>query len=213
GKFKETNCLSLFVSGNQYPENWNTNKENINFYHLKGVIVALLERFGIKEDRMVSDSSISNNFAYGLTFSINNKALVQLGEVSSELQKQFEINQPVYFAQLNLDEFIKIIKKYSVIYSPISKFPLVRRDLSLLLDIPTTYEALKIAAFKQEKKLLKKVNLFDVYEGKNLEQGKKSYAMSFIFQDENKTLTDYEVDKVMQRLIFSYTNEFNAVVR
>jgi len=82
-----------------------------------------------------------------------------------------------------------------------------------LLDIPTTYEALKIAAFKQEKKLLKKVNLFDVYEGKKLKQGKKSYTMSFIFQDENKTLTDYEVDKVMQRLIFSYTNEFNAVVR
>ncbi|KJS06646.1 MAG: phenylalanyl-tRNA synthetase subunit beta, partial [Flavobacteriales bacterium BRH_c54] len=142
-----------------------------------------------------------------------NKALVQLGEVSSELQNQFEINQPVYFAQLNLDEFISIIKKNNIIYRPISKFPPVRRDLSLLLDTPTTYETLKIAAFKQEKRLLKKVNLFDVYEGKNLEKGKKSYAMSFVFQDENKTLTDNEVDKVMQKLIFTYTNEFNAIVR
>lgn len=213
GKFKETNCLGLFVTGKQHPENWNTTKENSNFYHLKGVVTALLEKFGIEEDKSVSDISVSNNFAYGLTFFINNIALVQLGEVSFELQNQFEINQPVYFAQLNLDEFISIIKKNNIIYRPISKFPPVRRDLSLLLDTPTTYEALKIAAFKQEKRLLKKVNLFDVYEGKNLEKGKKSYAMSFIFQDENKTLTDNEVDKVMQKLIFTYTNEFNAIVR
>lgn len=213
GKFKETNCLSIFITGKKHPENWNTTKENINFYHLKGVVAALLERFGIDEDKSISEMTNSNNFAYGLTFSINNKVLVQLGEVNSELQKQFDINQSIYFAQINLDKFINIIKKQHISYSPISKYPLVRRDLSLLLDASTTYEALKLAALKQEKKLLKKVNLFDVYEGKNLEQGKKSYALSFIFQDENKTLTDNEVDKVMQKLIFTYTNEFNATVR
>lgn len=213
GKYNETNCLSLFVTGKHSHENWNTNKENINFYHLKGVITALLEKFGINEEKSISENSVSNNFAYGLTISINNKALVQFGEVSGGLQKQFDINQPIYFAQINLDELINIVKKHKVIYHPISKFPSVRRDLSLLLDTPVTYEALKLTALKQEKKLLKKVNLFDVYEGKNLEKGKKSYAMSFIFQDENKTLTDNDVDKVMQKLIFAYTNEFNAVVR
>ena len=213
GKYNETNCLSLFVTGKHSHENWNTNKENINFYHLKGVITALLEKFGINEEKSISENSVSNNFAYGLTISINNKALVQFGEVSTGLQKQFDINQPVYFAQINIDELINIIKKHKVIYQPISKFPSVRRDLSLLLNTHTKYEALKIAAFKQEKKLLKNVNLFDVYEGKNLEKGKKSYAMSFIFQDENKTLTDNEVDKVMQKLIFTYTNEFDALVR
>ncbi len=213
GKYNEINCLSLFVTGKQYQENWGTNKENVNFYHLKGVITTLLERFGINEEKSISENSVSNNFAYGLTISINNKALVQFGEVSTGLQKQFDINQPVYFAQINIDELINIIKKHKVIYQPISKFPSVRRDLSLLLNTHTKYEALKIAAFKQEKKLLKNVNLFDVYEGKNLEKGKKSYAMSFIFQDENKTLTDNEVDKVMQKLIFTYTNEFDALVR
>lgn len=213
GKYNETNCLSLFITGKQHIENWNTTKENVNFYHLKGIVTTLLERFGIEEDKTVMKQSSSNNFAYGLTFSINNKALVQVGEVSANLQKQFDINQSVYYAEINIDELINIIKKHKVIYQPISKFPSVRRDLSLLLDVQTKYETLKLAAINQEKRLLKKVNLFDVYEGKNLEQGKKSYAMSFIFEDERKTLTDNEVDKVMQRLIFTYTNEFNAVVR
>jgi len=136
-----------------------------------------------------------------------------MGEVSTKLMKQFDIQHPVYYAQIEVDILLKYLKKLQVQYIPVNKFPSVRRDLSLLIPKKVSYESLKNAALKAERKHLKEVSLFDVYEGENIGKGNKSYAISFIFEDASKTLTDKEVDKMMQRLISAFSQEFNAQVR
>lgn len=210
--FKESNCLSIFITGNIANENWNTTKEKLDFYHLKGIINALLERVGIGLEKIKSEEEASSYFAYGLSYLLKNKKIVQFGEVAKSYQQQFDITNTVYFAEIDLAILIECITN-KIAYQPIAKFPSVRRDLSLLLDSNTRYEDLKKTAFQQSNSLLKIVNLFDVYEGKKLSEGKKSYAISFVFQDEAKTLTDDDVDVFMQNIIKSYSQNFNITLR
>lgn len=215
-KFIETTYVGLFMTGNKEDENWNTVKEKVNFYHLKGVVNALFTRLGLFQNEIISEENNDKEFAYGLNYLIGsgkkNKNLVQFGEVNASLQKQFDLVNPVFYAQINLDVLLQCVEN-KTIYQQVAKFPAVRRDLSLLLDSKITYEALKKLAIQQENTLLQEVNLFDVYEGQNLEEGKKSYTMSFVFQDREKTLTDNQVDEIMQKLIFSLTNTFNVSIR
>lgn len=150
---------------------------------------------------------------YGLKYKVNNIDLVEFGKIDSATQKQFAINNEVFYVIFNYDNFIKLVGMNKVIYKEVSKFPSVRRDLALLIDKTVTYDSIKELASKQERKLLKAINLFDVYEGKNLPEGKKSYAVSFQFQDENKTLFDKQIDKVMSKVIMALEKELDAKLR
>lgn len=211
-KFEETNYLSLFITGNKTPENWNTTKEKVDFYYLKGIVNVLLERVGINLVKLKSEETQSNQFIYGLDYLLKNKKIVEFGEINSTIQQQFNSTTPVFYAQLNLDVLLTLIDN-KISYQPVTKFPSVRRDLSLLLDSKISYEELKKMAYQQNNTSLKAVNLFDVYEGEKLEKGKKSYAISFVFEDNEKTLTDNEVEKNMQKIIQSYIDEYHVTIR
>ncbi|MBE7443389.1 MAG: phenylalanine--tRNA ligase subunit beta [Flavobacteriales bacterium] len=212
-KFVENSFVGIFISGNYAQENWSVNKSATNFFHLKGYVQTILEKFGLAEANFLFNQESDSLFNYALTYQLNDKELVKLGKVSTKIQKQFDITNEVFYAQINLDNFIKLASKTKIQYKEIGKYPSVRRDLALLIDKQINYHQLEKLAYKQEKRLLKQVNLFDVYEGKNLEEGKKSYAVSFVFQDDEKTLTDVQIDKTMERLIQVFNTELGAKLR
>lgn len=212
-KFVENSFVGIFISGNYAQENWSVNKSATNFFHLKGYVQTILEKFGLAEANFLFNQESDSLFNYALTYQLNDKELVKLGKVSTKIQKQFDITNEVFYAQINLDNFIKLASKTKIQYKEIGKYPSVRRDLALLIDKQINYHQLEQLAYKQEKRLLKQVNLFDVYEGKNLEEGKKSYAVSFVFQDDEKTLTDVQIDKTMERLIQVFNTELGAILR
>ncbi len=213
-KFKETNCLSLFISGNFQAENWAVATQQTTFNHLKGYLDKLMERFGLNNLKVQTKESNTSHLEYGLSQSVNNKELVNFGKVKSSIQKQFDIQSEVFFVELNIDVLMELLKMTkSIQYKEVSKFPYVRRDLALLVDKALNYAQIEEIAFKQNRKLLKEVNLFDVYEGKNLEEGKKSYAVSFAFQDDEKTLTDKQIDEMMSKMVQSFEKELGAKLR
>ena len=212
-KFIENSFVSLFISGNYTPENWSINKTPTNFFHLKGYVQVILQKFGLADANFLYNQDAHPYYDYSLSYQLNDKELVRIGKISTKVQKQFDVTNEVFYAQINLDNFIKLASKTRIQYKEIGKFPSVRRDLALLLDKQVNYLQLEQLAYKQEKRLLKQVNLFDVYEGKNLEEGKKSYAISFVFQDDEKTLTDVQIDKTMERLIQGFTSELGAKLR
>ena len=213
-KFKEHSHLSLFISGASINENWDTaNAGDVNFYQLKGVVNTIMEKFGMNKFNVRTEESDLACLEYGLKYKVNNIDLVEFGKIDSATQKKFTINNEVFYVIFNYDNFIKLVGMNTVIYKEVSKFPSVRRDLALLIDKTVTYDSIKELASKQERKLLKAINLFDVYEGKNLPEGKKSYAVSFQFQDENKTLVDKQIDKVMFKVITALEKELDAKLR
>tara|TARA_R110001592_G_scaffold37439_4_gene124879 strand:+ start:3026 stop:5446 length:2421 start_codon:yes stop_codon:yes gene_type:complete len=213
-KFSETNYLSLFISGKHQEESWIGEGGQSNFYHLKGFVDSVINRFGLNKLKFVRKESELNNLVYGLCYEVNNKELLNFGKVDTTHQKQFDINQEVFYAQINYDVFIDLIHySKNIQHKEGAKFPSVRRDLALLLDTSVNYAQIENIALKQERKLLKNIGLFDVYEGKNLEEGKKSYAVSFMFQDENKTLTDGQIEFAMNKLISAFEKELGAKLR
>lgn len=212
-KFKEQHHLSIFLTGTFNLENWNTRSEETNFYDLKGIVNTIIEKFGLNKMLLEAQETTSEVLAYGIDYLINKNKLVTFGKVDNSIQTNFDIDKPVFYADFDFSTLIKLIGQSKVIYKEVSKFPLMRRDLALLLDKEITYAQIKSLALKQDKKLLKTMNLFDVYEGKNLPEGKKSYGVSFIFSDENKTLTDNQVDKIMDKIIKSLKDNFDAELR
>ena len=210
--FKEDNFLSLLVTGRITPENWNTDAADVNFYYLKGVVNSILDKLGLNKNLKIHESDLQQ-LAYGLTYSVNNSDFVQLGKINQLTQQQFDIDKEVFYAEFNFDQLMKLVKQNKVVYQEVSKFPVVRRDLALLLDKEVNYAQIKELATKQDSKLLKTLNLFDVYEGEKLGEGKKSYGVSFLFQDENKTLTDIQIDKTMERIIKILETEVKAQLR
>tara|TARA_B110000459_G_scaffold160795_1_gene176661 strand:- start:8575 stop:10992 length:2418 start_codon:yes stop_codon:yes gene_type:complete len=213
-KFKEHSHLSLFISGASTNKNWDLpNAGDVNFYQLKGIVNTIMEKFGMNKFNVRTGESDLACLDYGLKYKVNNIDLVEFGKIDSATKKQFAINNEVFYVIFNYDNFIKLVGMNKVIYKEVSKFPSVRRDLALLIDKTVTYDSIKELASKQERKLLKAINLFDVYEGKNLPEGKKSYAVSFQFQDENKTLFDKQIDKVMSKVIMALEKELDAKLR
>jgi phenylalanyl-tRNA synthetase beta chain len=213
-KFKETNYLSLFVSGKFQEESWIGEGGQSNLYHLKGFVDGIVARFGLNKLKLVSKESNLSNLAYGLCYEVNNKELLNFGKVDARQQKQFDINQEVFYAQINYDVLLELLAyTKNLQYKEVSKYPPVRRDLALLIDSSINYSQIEAVALKQERKLLKSIGLFDVYEGKNIETGKKSYAISFVFQDENKTLTESQIEATMSKLVKTYEKELGAKLR
>lgn len=210
--FKEIKKLGLFLSGNQKAENWQSSSEKTDFNVLKNAVELTIQKLKLKGHLEVSEIK-NNQFSYGLSYTLNKRLLVDFGAINKNLLKQFDITQDVFYADFNWSNVLKLVPTKEIQYKAISKYPSVRRDLALLLDEKIDFSQIEQLAYKQERKLLQKVNLFDVYEGKNLASGKKSYGVSFVFGDDSKTLTDQQIEKVMEKLIKTYQNELGAELR
>ena len=208
--YEEKKHLSLFLTGNRNQESWTQTQKPSDFFLFKGYATAILSRLGItKIQNQPVDSDV---FSEGIAIGYGNDALVKLGVVRKSILKHFGIKQEVFYADFNWSLILKIIST-KIKFTDIPKYPEVRRDLALLLDQSVTYDSIYTLARQTEKALLKDIELFDVYEGQNLPEGKKSYALSFTIQDNTKTLTDVQIDKIMSKLKHNFETELAAVLR
>ena len=182
-----------------------------DFYFIKKQVENILKKLGISKFKSLND--IGMGMSYSLTYSCNNNRLVSFGKVNTILCNEFGIKKDVFMADFNWDSILKITTDNKMQFEEISKFPSIRRDLSLLIDKSITFDDLQKIANNVENKILKSINLFDVYEGKQLSKEKKSYSMAFTFEDSSKTLTDKYVDKIMGKLIKSFLDKAGAEIR
>ena len=211
--YNEEQRLALFLVGNKASVNWNTAEQKLSFFDLKNSIENILIRLGLSFDDFKEEQTKSDLFAEGISLLQGDKSAVDFGLVDAKLLKAFDIDAAVYFAEIKWDVILKKSSKKTVTYTEISKFPEVKRDLALVLDKEVKFEQVKQIAQKTEKKLLKRVSLFDVFEDKKLGENKKSYAVSFILQDETKTLNDKQIDKIMKKMMSNYERELGAQIR
>lgn len=209
--YNETKHLSLVVTGSQSKENWNQTIVPADFFYIKGVVLTLFQRLGI-HNLKVTPTKL-DVFSEGVTLSLGKVKLVDLGVIKKRVLKEFGIKQEVLFADILWSNVLSTIGEKNLTVSDLPKFPAVKRDLALLLDRSVSFKEIYNLAFQSERKLLKEVDLFDVYEGENLPEGKKSYAVSFVIQDENKTLADKQIDKIMQKMQQTFEKNLNAVLR
>lgn len=211
GDYVERPRLLLVMSGALTEENWNSKSENLGFYHLKAAVDTIIGRMGISG---YQTEEISNaHYAFGLKYFRGPQTIVSFGAVTAADRKLAGIDKEIYYADLDWALLLDMVRKNKVIFREISKFPIVRRDLSMLVDTDVTFEQLKGVAFKTEKKYLKQVQVFDVYVGDKLPQGKKSYALNFTLQDDQQTLTDKQIDSVMQKIIVNLEQSAKAEIR
>ena len=207
----EKKQLSLFVSGELSDSSWMNEFNEPSFYYLKSVLDLVLGKMGIQDVQL---KELSLEFAnQSLQLKLGKMSLAMVSVLGKKLLKQFDIEVPVVYAEVDWEQICLIAAKKSVKFSPISKFPGAKRDLALLVQSDLNFEELKQTAFRTEKKFLKEVNLFDVYEGKNLPENKKSYGLSFLLQDEGKTLSDKQIDKSMRKLQEAFEKQHQAELR
>jgi phenylalanyl-tRNA synthetase beta chain len=211
--YSETFHLALWLTGNRQEQSWLRKEEIVTIYDLKSYVQNVFVRMGIKLENLLIEEFSDEVFAQGLKFSTKMGLLATLGVIENKILKIFDINSDVYFADLQWNEILKQNSKHKIKFEEISRFPEVKRDLALLLDKNVAFSQIEQTARKTERKLLQSITLFDVYEGKNLPEGKKSYAVNFVLQDKDKTLTDNQIDEVMQRLIKNFEKDFGAVLR
>lgn len=211
GNREEQKHLTLFSTGNQNNDTWLYPNRRSDFFFMKGAIYSILERLGITR---VQETPISNDlFSEGLEIGLGKMKLVEFGLVKKPILKHFDISQEIIFADFNWDNILEIVKRNKIIFKAIPKYPEVRRDFALLINDQVSFKDILTIANKTERQLLKSVSLFDVYQGKNLPEGKKSYAVSFMLQDEHKTLTDKQIDKIMSSLQGNFEKELGAELR
>lgn len=212
--YEEHQCFSLIMSGAS-EKSWNTEAKKSDYFALKGYLELLLKRYGADMYQMWTEPAPSDVFAEGLVYKLpgQGKVVATMGTIQPALAKKFGVKQKVYAAEISWPVLLEIVKRDKVAFTELPKFPEVRRDLALLLDEAVSYADLRVSAFKQAKKLLKNVTLFDVYRGDKIPEGKKQYALSFTLQDLEKTLTDQDVENVMNKILGTYQHQFGAVLR
>ena len=212
--YTEEMHLGMWTTGKRVEGSWAHADEKTSFYELKAYVLNIFTRLGVNPGIVVSETSDNNIFGKALALKARSgKVLCEMGTVCHKLLKKMDIDQEVFFADINWSNLMRAIKKNEVLYHDISKFPSVSRDLALLIDKSVEFEQIEQIAHQTEKKLLKSVELFDVYEGKNLPEGKKSYAVNFILQDETKTLNDKQIEAIMTKLINNLKQKLNAELR
>ena len=208
---QEPKHLSLLVSGLKNDENWALASSKSTFFYFKGFVINILDRLGIPN--YSENGTKDENFSEGLSFSKNGKLLVDFGIINKSITAAFGIDTETFYADFKWDEVLAEIATDNFKLKAIPKFPKVKRDLALLIDESVTFDSLKETAQKTERQLLKNINLFDVYTGSKLPEGKKSYALSFTLQDDKRTLTDKQIDKIMKKLQQNFESEFGASLR
>ncbi len=212
--YKESYHLALWLTGKRVQGSWIHPNEDSSFYELEAYVENILRRIGVQPGMTVRKKADNNIFAAAVTLETRGgKKLLDMGILSKKILKQADINQPVYYAELDWNQLMKLVRKNKVLYTEVSKYPAVSRDLALLIDKQVEFAEIENIARQSEKKLLKKVELFDVYEGDKLPEGKKSYAVNFILQDDEKTLNDKQIDAIMQKLINNLKNKLGAELR
>ena len=212
--YKEEKMLGLWVTGKRVEGSWAHPDEPTTYYELSAYVYTILHRIGIKPGMLVTKKCDQPNFAAGVQMeNRSGKVVVKMGILSKSLLKQFDLQQPVYFAELNWTLLMKATRNNEITFTEIPKHPAVSRDLALLVDNDVEFAQIEQAARQAEKKLLRRIELFDVYEGKNLPAGKKSYAVNFILQDEERTMNDRQIDAIMQKLIQNLKKQLHAELR
>ena len=211
--YHEENHLAMMITGRSQPENWNIGEKPVDFFELKGMMEAIFKKLAVKQDHWVIESFKSKQIADGLSYLVNGKKILHIGHICSPVLSAFDCKQPVVYAEVNWDLLFSLVPGKVAQYQEIPKFPEVRRDLALLVDKEITFSQIEKLACQTEKRLLKKVGLFDVYEGDKIAPGKRSYAISLILQDKDKTLTDKEIEKTVERLIKAMNSQLNAQIR
>ena len=212
--YEEHTCFTLMMTGT--PEkSWRQEPGKSDYFLLKGYLELLLRRYGADIQQMWTEAAPADIFSEGMVYSLPGKGrkLATLGTVHPALARKFGIKQPVFAAEIEWPALFELVKRDKVSFSELPKFPAVRRDLALLLDEQVSYADLRAAAFKQAKKLLRQVGLFDVYRGDKIPAGKKQYALSFVIQDQERTLTDQDTERVMERLLTTFQKDFGAQLR
>lgn len=203
--------LSILMTGKKAPENWLSSDEKFSFFDLKTVVENILERLGIQKWK-ISEAS-SDLFSEGISYNGRKETLVNFGVLSNKLLKKLDIKQEVLYADFNWDAILKSLTKEAVKFKEIPKFPEVSRDFALLIKNNVTFEQVAKTAKNTEKKYLKQVGLFDVYTGKNLPEGTKSYGVNFVLQDQNATLEEKQIDIIMQKLQSAFEKDLEATLR
>ena len=209
-KYIEKNHLAIFSSGLAETESWANQHKPVEFHDLAGLVTGVLEKMNIEK----YETSASSNpiFDYGLCLIKNNKLLVEYGKVKLSLTKNFEVKQEIFYADFNWDLLLNKTND-NIVIERASRFPEVRRDLSLVIDKGVQYKDIMNLAMKTERKLIKNIDVFDVYEGENLKDNKKAYSIKFILEDKEKTLTDKVIDKTMNRLMSAFKSNLGALIR
>ncbi|MCX6236994.1 MAG: phenylalanine--tRNA ligase subunit beta [Bacteroidia bacterium] len=211
--YSEEEHIGIWITGKKETENWKVKEEPTSFFTLKANVDNILSRLGIKVGNCTIETIANDIFSEGLEYRFNNVVIGQIGYVSNEILKKLDISADVFYGDLCWTVILKAIKNHKAAFIPLMKYPEVKRDLALLIDKEVQFSTIKALAFKAERQILRSVNIFDVYEGPNLPEGKKSYAVSFILQDEEKTLNDKQIEKTMSRLINVYEREVGAQIR
>ncbi len=212
--YNQSHHLGLWITGKRVEGSWAHPDENSSFFELKAYVENILRVCGLKSNAVVIKKSDNNIFSKGLSYETHQGSLlVEMGIVDTKIKKTFGLEQDVFFADINVTDLARTIRRIKFEFKEVSKYPAVSRDLALLIDKNVEFSQIEQIACKTEKKLLKRVELFDVYEGKNLPAGKKSYAVNFILQDDSKTLTDKSIDTVMKKLIHQLTTQLHAELR
>jgi len=212
--YEEHPCFTLMHTGTP-DKSWRVEPSKSSFFRMKGYVELLLRRFGADIHQMWTDAAPSDIFSEGVVYKLPGKGqqLAAMGTVNPSLARRFGIKQPVFAAEINWKVLFELVKRDKVAFTELPKFPEVRRDLALLLDEGVSYESLRASAFKQAKKLLRQITLFDVYRGDKIPEGKKQYALSFTIRDAEKTLTDQDTERVMSRILTTFQSEFGAQLR
>ena len=210
-KYEENQHLYLTITGNKYEENWNVKNEKVDFFFIKEMVHTILSRLGLTKYKVKEVNT--NGLSSGLMYSVKKKPLVYFGNVDSNILKSYKIRNSVFIADFNWDIILDLVGNNKIVYKPVNKFPIIRRDLSLLINQDVSFSQLEKIARSVNNSLLQEVNLFDVYIGDKLPDNKKSYAISFVFEDNSKTLTDYQIDEVMKKLIAEFESSVGAEIR
>ncbi len=212
-KYHEEQHLALFLTGEKYPPNWSTAPAQANFYQIKAFTFLVLKRLGFNTEGLITAGANNAYLGEGIRYLYHDTELVTLGSVDKKRLKMFDIEQEVYFADFNWMQVLEMMDTRPTTFVPLPKYPEVRRDLSMVLEKDVKFEDIRKTAAKAEKSILKSIGIFDVYEGDKIEKGKKSYAVSFILQDETRTLTDKYIDQVMNNIASALEKELGAQIR
>jgi phenylalanyl-tRNA synthetase beta chain len=211
--YTENTSLDLFISGNTGRQSWNNKTAPTDFFNIKSSVEMILSRLGVKAEALNMAESDRKYYSESISYLFKNKLVAEAGRISKAYLSKFDIGQDVYWGHIEWDYLMKIIRTHSIAFHELPKYPTVRRDLALLLDRSIKFSQIRDIAFRTEKNILHDINLFDVYENDSLGNNKKSYAVSFMLRDDLKTMTDKNIDKIMNNLIKAFENELNAQIR